>query len=483
MADMTQDERALVKSLEERLTGHLAKNQATGKYYQEHYNTSRIGVLPDLPSLNRMVVGWGSTVVDVLEERINLLGWSTEADVADVNLADLFMDSGAAAESHQAHTDSLIYGIGFISVTAGGPGEPEVLVRAHSALHSTADVDLRTGLAKSALTKHSPTSQTLWTATEVVEMSRPSEHGQWRVETRTAHGMGRCPVVPLVNRSRAGDRHGRSEITPAIRTAIDSATRALKAMDVNREFYSVPQRYGIGLSADQFAGPDGQVSGWDMAASKMLLAPRDEDGEAPQFGEFSPVSPGPYLEQIRGLAGLVATEAGIPESYLGVSTANPSSADAIRQLEARLVTRAKRRCQMFEGAWSEVGRLAVAILTNTPVQDVPVVRCHWGEPGTPTTAATVDALVKLVQVGSVPADSDLLWEKAGFTEPERRKLRAEMERLKADARMAALGQLINGSQTNAMEGGGANDGSAGLHEADGHVGDSSSESASGVDAG
>lgn len=449
---MTADEKELLEALEAKRTGHLSTNFEVGKYYAERYRTQSVGVIPELHSLRRTVIGWGSTVVDVLEERVNLLGWSAEDDSLALVLSNLFVDSGADTESHQAHTDSFIYGVGFISVTRGGPGEAPVLVRAHSALHSTADIDARTGLAKSALTRHSKVSQTLWTSTEVVEMTRATEHAPWMVSERIQHGLGRTPVVPLVNRSRAGDRDGRSEITPAIRSYIDSATRALKSMDVNREYFSTPQRYGIGLTSDQFVGPDGQAkSGWELISTKMLLAPRDEDGDEPKFGEFSSVAPGPYLEQIRGLAGLVSTEAGVPESYLGVTTANPSSADAIRQLEARLVTRAKRRCQMFSAAWSEIGRLALAILTNTSFESVPILRCHWGEPGTPTTAATVDALVKMIQCGSVPATSELVWEKAGFSEPERRQLRAEVARIESQQRMTDLSAMLqSGSTTNAL---------------------------------
>lgn len=440
---LTEADKDLLRSLEEKLTGHQHRNTRVGKYYSETYRTTRVGVLPDLQALEKTVVGWGATVVDVLEERVNLLGWAVDDPGLGETLQALFVDSGADTESHQAHTDAFIYGVGFISVTRGGPGEAPVLVRAHSALHSTADVDARTGLARSALTRHSNVSQTVWTPTEVVEMVRVAEHGPWMVSERIRHGLGRTPVVPMINRSRAGDRYGRSEITPAICTYIDSATRGLKSMDVNREYFSTPQRYGIGLTADQFVGADGQQqSGWELVSSKMLLAPRDEDGDEPKFGEFSSVSPGPYLEQIRGLAGLVATEAGIPESYLGITTANPSSADAIRQLEARLVTRAKRRCQMFSAAWSEIGRMALAILTNTKFEQVPIIRCLWGEPGTPTTAATVDALVKLIQAGSVPATSELVWEKAGFSQAERRQLRHEVARLESQQRLTALATAL-----------------------------------------
>lgn len=457
MAEMpTADERGLIQNLEARLNTHSGANKRVGKFYDENYRVRSLGVIPEMPQLRRAVVGWGTTVVDTLEERINLTGWRAPQGDADSRetLHDLFSISGAEGEAHQAHLDALIYGIGFVTVTAGGPGEPPVLIRAHSATSATAKVDPRTGLATAALTRNSETSQTVWTPEVIIEMTRATETAVWQVAERIPNSMGRCLVVPLVNRSRAGDRRGRSEITPAIRAAIESATRALKAMDVNREFFSAPQRNVTNMSPDQFVGADGQqMSGWQLASAKMLVAPPDDDGAEPHFGEFSTISPGPYLDQIRGLAGLVATEAGIPSSYLGIETSNPSSADAIRMLESRLVTRAKRRTSMLSPAWAEVGRLALAIYTSQSVDDMPYLTPSWTDPGTPTTAATVDAMTKLIQVGAIPATSEMVWERAGFTEDERRQLRAEVARAEQQQRLSTLSAIMQtGQPTGALVG-------------------------------
>lgn len=440
-------ESQLVKGLEAKITAHNSANFKVGKYYVERYRTNSIGVTPDLAALKDTVVGWGSTVVDTLEERVDLLGWSTrDGDTDyDADLEFLFEDSGASEEAHQAHLDAFIYGIGFVTVTKGGEGEPPVLVKAHSATSATADIDWRTGLAKTALTRNSSTSQTLWTSDEVIELTRAGEYGSWSVAERIPHGLGRCPVIPLVNRSRAGDRRGRSEITPAIRSYIASATRALKGMDVNREFFSAPQRHGTGMTPDQFVGADGQPkTGWSLASSQMLVAPLDENGERPEFGEFSTVSPGPFIEQMTGLAGLVATESGMPYDYLGVHMANPSSAEAIGMLESRLVKRAKRRQSMFTRAWSEVARLSMAIFYDMAPVELPRFICHWGDPGTPTTASEVDALVKLIQVGSLPADADVVLERANFTVAQRRQIEAQREKRRSSDRLSALSALING---------------------------------------
>ena len=446
MALLNEDDRALVKSLSHRLAGHDYGNQRREAYYRGRYYAPSLGIgIPPNSVLNKVTVGWAATVVDTIEERIEFLGWSDAAGEDDELLASIYEASDIGSESSAVHSDALMYGIGFLSVTAGGPGEPEVLVRAHSARSTTAEINARTGLVEAGITYHSNREATLWKPDEVVELSRDSEHGLWEAVERVPHSMGRVPLVAVVNRTRAGDRRGRSEITPGIISAINSATRALRAMDVNREFFSTPQRYGIGLSEENFEG----VDSWKLISTRMLLAPRDEEeGTEPKFGEFSTVSPGPYLDQIKGLASLVATESGIPESYFNIPHSNPTSADAVRAMENRLIKRAERRCRQFTRPWVEVGRLARAVATgHLDVEDSPRVR--WADPATPTLAATTDAMVKAVQSGVLPVN-EVVWRRMGLTDHEIESIEATQAEARAGERLMRLAGVARGASEQAL---------------------------------
>lgn len=446
MALLNENDRALVKSLSHRLAGHDYGNQRREAYYRGRYYAPSLGIgIPPNSVLNKVTVGWAATVVDTIEERIEFLGWSDAAGEDDELLASIYEASDVGSESSAVHSDALMYGIGFLSVTAGGPGEPEVLVRAHSARSTTAEINARTGLVEAGITYHSNREATLWKPDEVVELSRDSEHGLWEAVERVPHSMGRVPLVAVVNRTRAGDRRGRSEITPGIISAINSATRALRAMDVNREFFSTPQRYGIGLSEENFEG----VDSWKLISTRMLLAPRDEEeGTEPKFGEFSTVSPGPYLDQIKGLASLVATESGIPESYFNIPHSNPTSADAVRAMENRLIKRAERRCRQFTRPWVEVGRLARAVATGKlDVEDSPRVR--WADPATPTLAATTDAMVKAVQSGVLPVN-EVVWRRMGLSDHEIESVEATQAEARAGERLMRLAGVARGASEQAL---------------------------------
>ena len=133
-------------------------------------------------------------------------------------------------------------------------------------------------------------------------------------------------------------------------------------MDVNRECFSAPQRYAIGMSADDFVGPDGRpLNPWQILTGRVWSTGEVGDDERePKLGEFDPQPPGPFLDQIEGLAQLAAAEAGLPSHYFGLRGDQATSADAIRAMEARLVKRAERRQKSFGRSWSQVSRLVRA---------------------------------------------------------------------------------------------------------------------------
>ena len=406
-------------ALEEKLRGYDLANAAATAMYDETYRTQMLDLgLPREAAGLRMVVGWARIVVDVLAERMDPLAWTSGEHVDPETLHDLWTDSGAGPAIAQAVVDHLIYGIGFLSATAGMPGDPRVLVRAHSATTTTADTDPRTGRVVRALTIHTPTRATLWRDDAIVELTRTSEHGAWDVAEARAHGLGAVPMVAVPNAPRAGHPGGRSEITPAIRSAIHSATRALAAMDVNREFFAIPHRYILGVAGD-FKNADGTpLDAWKLAARAMLKIPYDDAGNDIQVGEFSQVKAGPFLEQMEGLARYVAAEAAVPAMYLGIEHANPSSADAFRAAESRLVRRSRARVASITPALNRLAAFAYAIDQGISVDDAPRISTVFARPETPAFSADADAWHKLTSASPQLARSATMWRRLGFSEDE-----------------------------------------------------------------
>jgi hypothetical protein len=123
---------------------------------------------------------------------------------------------------------------------------------------------------------------------------------------------------------------------------------------------------------------------------------------------------------------------------LGYTTDNPASADAIRSTEAKLVKRSERRIRRFGAAWQQAMRLALWVRDGEPPDKTRRIETVWRNPATPTVAAQVDATVKLVQAGVLPADSDVTLEMAGFTEMQRQRIAADRRRSAGRAGSSAL---------------------------------------------
>jgi len=184
-----------------------------------------------------------------------------------------------------------------------------------------------------------------------------------------------------------------------------------------------------------------------------------EDGDKPDVGQFPVNSPAPYLEQVRGLAQMVAAEASLPASYLGFEHDNPTSADAIRQSEARLIKRAERRQAMFGTGWLEVARLALLVRDGKLPEDFTSTKPMWRDAATPTRAAAADEASKLIPIGVLPPTSEVTYDRLGFSEIDKARLVSDNRKAAARATLQALANVptTTASGTNANPGAEPND--------------------------
>ena len=451
---LSAEESSLIDFHVARLLGFRRANAMHTAYYEGRQRVKNLGVnLP--PSLRNVesVVGWPATGVDVLEERLDFLGW-TSANGDLFGLDDVYTDNSLDVDSSSAHLDSLVAGTGFVIVGTGDVGEPETLITAESPDRVTGVWDGRTRRLSSAL---SVEDQSDFGDVREVTLYMPYGNirarnvaGHWRQVERDMHGLGRCQVVMLPNRVRGSRVEGRSEITPAMRAYTDTGVRTMLGMDVHREFYQAPQRYLLGAEAQMFQRGDGSTAtGWEMVMGQVLAVPRDEDGELPVIGQFTPSSPAPYLEQMRGLAQMVSAEGAIPANYLGFTSDNPPSADAIRAMEARLIKRAERRQKVFGRGWREVGALALLIREGSIPDEYRGFSPAWADAATPTRAAAADEVSKYVAAGTLPADSVVTYTRMGLSRQEIATLESEKRALRAQARVQMLANATRAPQNGA----------------------------------
>jgi hypothetical protein len=436
------------------LTAYAVPNYEAVCRYEGSWAATQFGIsIPPSMSSLQTVAGWGGSVVDVLEERLDWLGWAS--DGTDFDLAAVYSRNGLAVDSGMAHLDSLIFGTSFVTVGSGDEGEPSPLVTPHSPQAMTGIWDARRRLLSSAMSVVTESNQiveaTLYLPDETVVFSRVNPGGRWAVEDRDRHKLGRVPVVQMPNRVRASRVEGRSEITKAVRYYSDAAMRTMLGLEVNREFYNSPQRVVLGADETMFKNADGSTaSPWSAIQGRVWAVPNDEDGNTPSVQQFSPASPAPYLDQIKGYAQLLAAEAGIPAAYLGFQTDNPASADAIRAGEARLVKRAERRQAVFGRSWLEVARLALLVRDGSVPTDFDTrISARWRDAATPTRSAAADEALKLSQGDDpiIPRDSSVLYDRIGLTPAEQRQVEADKRRSSGVAVIRALGDRVDGPAT------------------------------------
>lgn len=373
------------------------------------------------------VVGWPETVVDIMSERLSWRGWQSTDDL--MGLDEVASNSLVGFEFSQMILESLIYGQGFMEVSEGDDDEPDVVVQAVSARTATGIWDTRKrrlGAGYSMFESRDGVVEMLYTPDATVRIVGNEVAG------RDDHGYGRPTLVRQANRLRPSRQDGRSEITRAIRYYTDNAVRSILGMEVSREFYVNPQKWAIGLEAEDFGiDPDAppavrRMQGWSAAAGSLLVAPPNEDGDKVQLGQFRSEGPSAYWESVKALSQLTASSAGMPAPYFGFVTENLANADAIRQAESRLIKRADDKLQLGSWASREIARLSLLVRDGDVDEDaLSRVRTQWQDVATPTKAAATDSATKLIASGSLPPDSQVTWDMVGLSDQQQEILRSE----------------------------------------------------------
>lgn len=454
---LNDDQQELARMLRTRLRRFQQVNRLKTDLYEGKFSAFDLGIsAPEgMPEMIEAVCGWPGTVVDVLEERLEFLGWAGIED--DDVLAHVATDNQLQMEAGRGHLEGLIYGVAFVTVGTGDVtnGEPEILITPESSNSATVLWDHRLRRAKAALSQSRDdqgrvTWESLYLPNETIRFTRGA-NGHMVVEHRDRHDLGRVPVARLLNRDYASDPNGRSEITRAVRYLTAATIRTLVGMEINREFYTSPKWTALNADPAAFGlsehntPAENRRQGWRATSGHLNVVPIQEgpDGEPIEvkLHEFRPAPPTPYIEQAKAYSQLLSAETGIPSPYLGFVTDNPSSADAIRQEEYRLVKRAERRQTSFGAGWMETARLIKMLKREFDPDAFRQISPKWRDAATPTRAATADETTKYIGAGVLPPDSQVTMDRIGFTDVEQRQL-------EIDRRRSLVAQLVNNASAN-----------------------------------
>jgi hypothetical protein len=202
----------------------------------------------------------------------------------------------------------------------------------------------------------------------------------------------------------------------------DAVNKLATDMMVSSEYHAAPRRWATGVEIPNPVNPQYErlqedvKRVWSEAETgKFLLG-----GPGVSMGQFPAAALDNFVSAIGMLTGQIAAIAGLPPHYLGISTQNPASAEAIRSAEASLVQRAESKQRLLGGSWERVMRLAVLVRDGEVPPAAHGMETIWRDTKTPTIAQAADAAVKLVGAGIIPwqqAQEDL-----GYTPVQRERM-------------------------------------------------------------
>ncbi|PZG20640.1 hypothetical protein C1J01_08885 [Nonomuraea aridisoli] len=413
----------ILRKLIRRIQRNQRRLDTLDGYYEGERRLQALGLAlpPELEQL-ATVINWPGMYVDSLEERLDIegfrLGGSTRTDE---RLWDWWQANDLDEESGLLHLEKLITGGGFITVGSPDARSDPPVMTVESPRYMTAVTDPRTRRVIASARLYSDdedgtpaTHATLYLENRTVHYRR--RDGQWEEDKADDHKLGVSLVVPVANRQRIRNRAGHTEMRD-IMGLTDAACRSLTNLQGAQELLSVPQRYVLGASEDDFKDQDGNpIPAWQAYLGRFLTLMNDQA----KVGQFPAADLRNFTEVLNWYARAVSAMTGMPAHYLGFTSDQPASADAIRSSEARFVKRAERQIRSLSGPWEAAQRRAMLVKGLDP-NDAVRLETVWRDPATPTFAAKADAIVKLVQAGLLPREA--AWEQMGWGPEYRRRLR------------------------------------------------------------
>jgi hypothetical protein len=245
-------------------------------------------------------------------------------------------------------------------------------------------------------------------------MLRRDLNDPWFMEASGAVPNRGLLMVPLLNRSRAGEPYGRAEAKDLYGLQ-DQGSRNLTGLAIASDALAVPQRVLIATLPESIS----DLSQLQVYMDSVLALSGDV-----KIDQWAAAQLQPFVEAAM-LYGRKASEiSGIPLSYWGISAeAQGASGDAIRENDARLEIRARELCDQFTAPLLLILAVVAGLMDASPGR----VSIKWADPATPTPSAQADAALKLSQIqpigGQIVVDREMIWNILRVPPEDRERIR------------------------------------------------------------
>jgi hypothetical protein len=415
-----------------------------------------------------LLLPWSELVIEAVVERLRHEAFlSGEKPIED--LTKTWVANDLEEASDEAHTASAVAGMHFIMIGPDGPGGypmvtteycDQVAVELHprtgqpiAGLKKWRE-DTFDGFAQEraalyvadipGITDRNPGVCRVYELNDKGKMVETDPLGDWSRVIANDASLPSVPFVPMLTNPRRGT--GISDLKQ-LRPALDSANQFATNMMAAGEHHAVGRKYAVGVSPSDFVDENGdQVPLWKVAMGDVWAIPygaqknRSEPSQEIKVGQFSASDLRNFHESLKTIAQVAASKYGLPPLYMGYSSDNPASAEAIQFSLERLVLRATKRQLWYGGGWKRSARIQWAIMGKDPA-DIAGIESKWANPATPTMASKMDAAVKGVSAGII--DDEQAWVDLGYSEQTKKGLRERKAKVgfKAAADLTAVDQI------------------------------------------
>lgn len=311
-------------------------------------------IIPERFKWLSATLGWCAKAVDTLSDRLVFDFFDNDdfmiSEIFRLNNADILCDSAVLS--------ALISSCSFIYIGVDNEGYPKLQVIDGG--NATGTIDPVTYMLYEGYAVLERDKNGKPTLEAYFQPGRTDyyENGILAPDLTLTHFAPYALLVPIINRPDAKRPFGHSRISRTCMSLTQSALRTLRRSEVSAEFYSVPQKYVLGLAEDA------EFNNRQAELSAFLDFRKDEDGDKPTVGQFTQQSMTPFTEQIKTIASIFAGETGLTLDDLGFQTSNPSSFEAIKAGHESLRLAARKAQRTFGTGFLNAGYLAACLRDN-----------------------------------------------------------------------------------------------------------------------
>lgn len=384
--------------------------------------------------LNESQSNFMRLVVDVVEERLAVDGFSTGDDAADAKADDIWTANDMESASQVAFLEALVKGVSYLSVwpDQDGDGQPDIRIedpletiiayapgtamRQRDAAakfwlddltgDARANVYLPDRIVRFRGAGSILAPSTTVTAANALDMEASSTRWEMLQEDGEVHNpAGVVPIVPLRNRPRLL-LEGESELADVWKIQ-QQINGFLFLLALAGYFGAHKQRWAVGLTLHEDANGK-PMEPFDVAIDRLIYSENPNS----KFGEFKETDLEGYIKAIEQKVLHIAVTTRTPRHYLIQQGQSPSG-DAIRSAESGLVKKVLRKQRTFGQGLEEVMRLARVLAGE---KKPPRSEVMWARPQTDVESALTDAVLK--QFGANLIDQHTALTKLGYTKSE-----------------------------------------------------------------